>query len=138
MFFWILIKLTFIPILICWKKIIYLEKFSTQQLSAYFLDETFYHTHTLLFSPTISTTIVIKAAKHSKYYIIHNSYDIATKYSIIRKMYWKMHWKMKSYLTWLVVLIYIFLHDHFLPKYWKILPPSHRFTDHAVKHKKKL
>ena len=29
-FFWILIKLNFIPILICWKKILYLENFSAQ------------------------------------------------------------------------------------------------------------
>ena len=30
MFFWILIKLNFISILICWKKIFYLENFSTE------------------------------------------------------------------------------------------------------------
>ena len=27
--------------------------------------------------------MVIKAAKYSMYFIIHNSYDVATKYSII-------------------------------------------------------
>ena len=32
---------------------------------------------------TISTAIVIKATKYSTYYIIHNSYDVAIKYSII-------------------------------------------------------
>ena len=32
---------------------------------------------------TISAAIVIKATKYSTYYIIHNSYDVATKYSII-------------------------------------------------------
>ena len=51
--------------------------------TAYFLDETFYHTHILLFSMTISAAIVIKATKYSTYYIIHNSYDVETKYSII-------------------------------------------------------
>ena len=37
MFFWILIILNFIPILICWKKILYLKYFSTQkqQLTLY-------------------------------------------------------------------------------------------------------
>ena len=60
-----------------------LRKFLNSESAAYFLDETFYHTHTLLYSTTISTAIVIKATKYSTYYIIHNSYDIATKYSII-------------------------------------------------------
>ena len=32
---------------------------------------------------TISAAIVIKATQYSSYYIIHNSYDIATKYSVI-------------------------------------------------------
>ena len=32
---------------------------------------------------TVSAAIVIKATKYSAYYIIHNSYDVATKYSII-------------------------------------------------------
>ena len=43
----------------------------------------FCHTDTLLFSTTISAAIVIKATKYSMYFIIHNSYDVATKYSII-------------------------------------------------------
>ena len=60
-----------------------LRKFLNSESTAYFLDETFYHTHILLFSTTISAAIVIKATKYSTYYIIHNSYDIATKYSII-------------------------------------------------------
>ena len=60
-----------------------LRKFLSSESTAYFLDETFYHTHILLFSTTISTAIVIKATKYSMYFIIHNSYDIATKYSII-------------------------------------------------------
>ena len=32
---------------------------------------------------TISAAIVIKATKYSTYYIIRNSYDVATKYKII-------------------------------------------------------
>ena len=60
-----------------------LRKFSTQTQQLYFLDETFYHTHVLLFSTKISAAIVIKATKYSMYFIIHNSHDVATKYSII-------------------------------------------------------
>ena len=52
----------------------------------YFLDETFYHTHVPLFSIAISAATVIKATKYSTYYIIHNSYNVATKYSIIKKL----------------------------------------------------
>ena len=62
-----------------------LRKFLNSESTAYLLDETFYHTHILLFSITTSAATVIKAAKYSTYsYIIHNSYDVATKYSIIR------------------------------------------------------
>ena len=53
-----------------------LRKFLNSESTAYFLDETFYHTHILLFSMTISTAIVIKTTKYSTYYIIHNSYDV--------------------------------------------------------------
>ena len=60
-----------------------LRKFLNSESTAYFLNETFYHTHVLLFATTISAAIVIKATKYSTYYIIHNSYDVATKYSII-------------------------------------------------------
>ena len=60
-----------------------LRKFLNSESTAYFLDETFYHTHILLFSTTISAAIVIKATKYSMYFIIHNSYDRATKYSMI-------------------------------------------------------
>ena len=60
-----------------------LRKFLNSESTACFLDEIFYHTHILLFSMTISAAIVIKATKYSTYYIIHNSYDVATKYSII-------------------------------------------------------
>ena len=59
-----------------------LRKFLNSEPTAYFLDETFYHTHILVFSTTISTAIAITATKYSTYYIIHNSYDVATKYSI--------------------------------------------------------
>ena len=65
------------------KENLLLRKFLNSESTAYFLDETFYHTHILLFSTTISAAIVIKATKYSTYYIIHNSYDVATKYSII-------------------------------------------------------
>ena len=61
-----------------------LIKFLNSESTVYFLDETFYYTHILLFfSTTISTAIVIKTTKYSMYFIIHNSYDVATKYSII-------------------------------------------------------
>ena len=60
-----------------------LRKFLNSELTACFSDETFYYTHILLFSMTISAAIVIKATKYSMYFIIHNSYDVATKYSII-------------------------------------------------------
>ena len=60
-----------------------LRKFLNSESTAYFLEETFYHTHILLFSAAISSAIVIKAAKYSTYYIIHNSDDVTTKYSII-------------------------------------------------------
>ena len=61
----------------------WLRKFLNSESTAYFLDKTFYQTHILLFSMTNSTAIVIKATKYNIYYIIHNSYDVATKYSII-------------------------------------------------------
>ena len=60
-----------------------LRKFLNSESTAYFLDETFYHTHILLFSTTISAAIVIKATEYSMYFIIHSLYDVATKYSII-------------------------------------------------------
>ena len=63
-----------------------LRKYLNSESTAYFLDETFNHTHILLFSMTISAAIVLKATKYSTYYIIHNSYNVATKYSIIKKL----------------------------------------------------
>ena len=60
--------------------------FLNSESTAYFLDETFYHTHMLFFSTTISTVIVVKARKYSRYFIIHNSYDIATKSSALKKI----------------------------------------------------
>ena len=59
-----------------------LKKILNSESTAYFLDETIYQTHILLFSTTISAVIVIRATKYSTYYIIHNSYNVATKYSI--------------------------------------------------------
>ena len=59
-----------------------LRKFLNSELKAYFLDETFYHTHIPLFSITTPAATVIKARKYSTYYIIHDSYEVASKYSI--------------------------------------------------------
>ena len=109
-----------------------LKKFLNSESTAYFLDETFYHTHTLPFSTTTSTAIVIKATKCSTYYIIHNSYDVATKYSIIST---EKNVKL-SYLVGSVDKNNVYFHmTCLLPKYWKLLPLSHTFIDHAVKHK---
>ena len=60
-----------------------LRKFPNSESTDYFLDDTFYHTHILLLSMTISTAIVINAIKNSTYYIIPNSCDVATKHSIL-------------------------------------------------------
>ena len=60
-----------------------LRKFLNSESTAYFLDETFYHIHIPLFSVRISAATVIKVTKYRAYYIIHNLYDAATKYSII-------------------------------------------------------
>ena len=60
-----------------------LRKFPNSESTDYFLDDTFYRTHILLLSMTISTAIVIKAIKNSTYYIIPNSCDVATKHSIL-------------------------------------------------------
>ena len=59
------------------------RKFLNSESTTYFLDETFCHTHILPFSTIIPAAIIIKATKYSTYYIIYNSYDVATKYSII-------------------------------------------------------
>ena len=69
-----------------------LRKFLNSESAAYFLDEIFYHTHILLFSITISAATVMKAIKYSTYYIIHNSYDVATKYLIISTEKCKVVW----------------------------------------------
>ena len=60
-----------------------LRKFLNPESRAYFLDEAFNHTYISLCSITISAETAIKTIKCSTYYIIHNSYDVATKYSII-------------------------------------------------------
>ena len=59
-----------------------LRKFLNSESIAYFLGEIFYHILIPVFSITISTAAAIKATKYSMYYIIHNSYDVVTKYSI--------------------------------------------------------
>ena len=71
-----------------------LRKFLNSESTAYFLDETFYHTHILLFLITISAAAVIKATKYSTH--CQPSFNVVTKYSIIST---------ETYLTWLVVLI---------------------------------
>ena len=53
----------------------------------------------LLFSITISAATVIKATKYSTYYIIHNSYDVATKLKGVSRLFLiysqKLLWKTK-------------------------------------------
>ena len=84
---------------------------------------------------TISAAIVIKATKYSKYFTIHNSYDVAIKYSIIST---EKNVKL-SYLVDSVDKNNVYFHmTCLLPKYWKLLPLSHTFIDHAVKHKKTI
>ena len=65
------------------KENLLLRKFLNSESTAYFLDETFYHTHIPLFSMITSAAIFIKTKTYSIYCIILNSYDVATKYSII-------------------------------------------------------
>ena len=60
-----------------------LRKFLNSDSTASFFDETFCDKYIPLFSITISAATYIKSTKYSTYYIIHNSYDLATKYSII-------------------------------------------------------
>ena len=109
-----------------------LRKFLNSEPTAYVLDETFYHTYILLFSTKVNTATVIKATKYSMYFIIHNSYDVATKESIIST---EKNVKL-SYLVGSVDKNNVYLHMSFLlPKYWKLLRLSHTFIDHAVKHK---
>ena len=91
-----------------------LRNFLNSESTAYFLDETFYHTHIRLFSATISAAIVVKATKYSMYFIIHNSYDVATKHSIIST---EKNVKL-SYLVGSVDKINVYFHiTCLLPKY---------------------
>ena len=90
-----------------------LRKFlnSNQQLT---LDEAFYHTYILLFATIISAAIVIKATKYSMHFIIHNSYDVPAKYSIIST---KKNVKL-SYLVGSVDKNNVYFHmTYLLPKY---------------------
>ena len=110
-----------------------LRKFLNSESRAYFLDETFYHTHIVLFWTTISAAIGFKATKYSTYYIIHNSYDVATKYSIIGteknvKLFYLVGGVDKNNIYFNMTCL--------LPKYRKLLPLSHTSIEHAVKHKK--
>ena len=90
-------------------------------------------THIYDFSQRQFPLQVIKATKYSTYFIIHNPYDIAAKYSIIST---EKNVKL-SYLVGSVDKNNVYFHmTCFLPKYWKLLPPSHTFIDHAVIHKK--
>ena len=110
-----------------------LRKFLNSESTAYLLDETFYHTHILFFSTTVSAAIVIKAKKYSMYFTIHNSYDVATKYSIISteknvKLFYLVGSVDKNNIYFNMTCL--------LPKYRKLLPLSHTSIEHAVKHKK--
>ena len=82
MFFWILIKVKLYTYPDLLKENPLIRKFLNWESTAYFLDEIFYHAHIPLFSMTISGAIVVKVTKYSTYYIVQNSYDVATKYSI--------------------------------------------------------
>ena len=99
-----------------------LRKFLNSESTAYFLDETFYHTHILLFSTTISTAIVIKATEYSMYFIIHTSYDVATKYSIIST---EKNVKLSDLVGSVDKNLVYFHMTCLLPKYWKLFPLSH-------------
>ena len=110
-----------------------LRKFLNSESTASFLDETFYLTHILLFSTIISAATCIKVTKYSIYFIIHNSYYVATKYSIIST---EKNVKL-SYLVGSVDKNDVHFHmTCLLPKYWKRLQLSHTFIDYAVIHKK--
>ena len=104
-----------------------LRQFLNLKSTAYFLDQNFYHTRILLFSTTTSATIVMKAAKYSMYFIIHNSYDVATKYSIIST-------EKNVNLSYLIGSVYknnVYFHmTGLLPKYWKLLPLSMSISLH--------
>ena len=98
------------------------RKFLNAESTAYFLDETFYHTLILLFSTTISTAIVIKATEYSMYFIIHSSYDVATKYSIIST---EKNVKLSDLVGSVDKNLVYFHMTCLLPKYWKLFPLSH-------------
>ena len=115
------------------KENLLLRKFLNSESTAYLLDETFYHRHILLFSTTVSTAIPIKAKKYSMYFIIHNSYDVATKYSIISteknvKLFYLIGSVDKNNIYFNMTCL--------LPKYRKLLPLSRTSIEHAVQHKK--
>ena len=63
-----------------------LRKFLNSESTAYFLDETFYHTHIPLFSTTISTAIVIKTTKYSTYSIIHITQQLNIQSSALKNV----------------------------------------------------
>ena len=105
-----------------------LRKFLNSESTAYFLDETFYHTHILLFSTTISAAIIIKATKYSTSYIIQNSYQSSALKNV------KL-----SYLVGSVDKNNVYFHmTCLLPKYLKLQPLSHTFINHSVKYKKNV
>ena len=110
------------------------RKFVNSESTAYFLDETFYHTHIPLFSIMISAATVIKATKYNMYYIIHNSYDIATIQSSALKLL------NLSYLVGNVDKNNAYFHmTCLLLKDDLLLPLIHyTFIDQAVKHRKAI
>ena len=110
-----------------------LRKFLNSESTAYFLDETFYHTHIPLFLITISAAAVIKATKYSTHY--HPSFNVVTNIQSSALNFVKL-----SYLVGGVDKNNVYFHmTCLLPKYWKILPRSHyTFIKYAVKHKKTI
>ena len=130
MFFWILIKLNLIPILICWKKILYLENFSTQNQQLTFSMSPFTTNICYFFQWQFPLRQSLKPQNIAPITssIIHMTYQL-TKYLIISTEKCKI-----ILLIILVVLIITCL----LPKYRNLLPLSQTFIDHAVKHKKTI
>ena len=113
MFFWILIKLRFIPILICWKKILFQLRINR---------------------PLFRWDLL----PHTYITFLNNDFRCnsqATKYSIISSETCKL-----SYLVGSVDKNNVYFHmTCLLPKYWKLLPLSHyTFIDHAAKHIKSI
>ena len=134
MFFWILIKLNFIPILICWKKILYLENSSTQNQQLNFQMRPF-ATHIYYFSQwqlPLQQSLKPPNIAHITSSIIHMTQQLNIQLPALKNV--KL-----SYLIGSVDKNNVYFHmTCLLPKYWKLLSMNHTFIDHAVKHKKTI